>query len=302
MQSLTCDLWLMDSMAIRQFFAVARIAKPNEEQVRAAVTAAPRRQKQIAILPVTGPLETRPSFLGEAFGMSSYQTIGQVFDNLVNDDSVSAIVMDVASPGGMVYGAQELSDKMYAARGRKPVIAVANPMAASGAYWLASAADRIVATPSADTGSVGVIMQHVDFTQQNEKMGEKVTIIRSSASPYKQEGSGDEPLSEETRKQLQSRVDAIYDKFSSSLARNRGVTVEHVNEHFGKGRLVESGAAMKAGMIDYVGTLDSIVTKLAEGRIRLGNEKAQDNWDAPTRRQEAMQERVARINALTETV
>lgn len=252
------------------------------EQARAS---APQldRQKMIAVIPVRGVLEARTSLMGQMFGMSSYEQIGKTFDAMIKDSSVTGIVLDVASPGGMVYGAQELADKIFSARGTKPIIAVANPLAASGAYWIAAAADRVVMTPSGDVGSVGVIAEHVDMSSAIDKSGGKVTVIRSKNSPYKSEGNESEPLSEEARANMQARADSIYNRFVSDLARFRGVSVEHVNENYGKGRIVDAKTAMAAGMIDRVGTLSEITQKLVENRIRINNnEKALDDWSAMT--------------------
>jgi signal peptide peptidase SppA len=272
-----------------------RTAEQVIEQV-AASGAQAKRPKSIAVIPVSGALETRPTEIGAWMGMSSYEVIGKVFDHFVGDETVSGIILDVSSPGGMVYGAQELADKIFQARGTKPIIAVANPMAASGAFWIGAAADRMVVTPSGDVGSVGVITEHVDVSRLYEGKGVTVSTFKSAVSPYKGEYSDAAPLTEEAKQHLQSRVDAISHTFVGDLAKFRGVSAAHVGEHFGKGRLVDSKAALHAGMVDRVGTLQEIAYKMAAGRIRIAGERAQDNWDAPTR-QEQLQQRVAAIHA-----
>ncbi len=87
------------------------------------------------------------------------------------DFNIDTIVLDVDSPGGNYYGTPETSSKIRAARDSKPIIAVANSLAASAAYWIASAADEIVVTPSGDVGSIGVLAVHTDFSAANEKIG-----------------------------------------------------------------------------------------------------------------------------------
>jgi ClpP class serine protease len=155
-------------------------------------------------------------------------------------------------------------------------------MAASGAYWLAAAADRIVSIPSGDTGSVGVIWEHVSFAEAHEREGVKVTVIRSSKSPHKAEMNSMEPLSEDARDHMQARADELYTKFVADIAKFRGVSVDHVNEHFGQGRVVDSKRAMAAGMIDRVGTLQQVAISMAAGRIRIASERTEDDWEAPT--------------------
>lgn len=287
----SCVLWLVEPFSLRQFMMQASV-RIDAEQARAAANVTPQRSGKVGILPVHGVLETRRSAFGEMFGMTSYERIGQQFDALMADDSISGIVLDVASPGGMAYGAPELADKIYSARGRgKSIIAVANPMAASGAYWIAAAADRVVSVTSGDVGSVGVIMQHVDLSSLVEG---KVTTIRSSGSPYKAEGDPLEPLTDEAKQHFQSRADEIYDRFVADLARFRNVSAEHVNEHFGKGRVVSAKSAMRAGMIDRVDDMRSVAVKVAQNRYRMGQNSTMDEWNAPTVRERC----ATRIEAL----
>lgn len=301
MQLLACDLWLMERTAVRNMVSLAwklralaekwpepRTAEQMIDQVAASSTQA-KQQRSIAVIPVSGALETRPTEMGAWLGMSSYEVIGKVFDHFVADSSISGIILDVSSPGGMVYGAQELADKIFQARGTKPIIAMANPMAASGAYWISAAADRVVVTPSGDVGSVGVITEHVDLSKAFEQQGATVTTIKSAVSPYKGEYSDSSPLTEEAKQHIQSRVDAISKTFVGDLARFRGVSDSFVSENFGKGRLVDAKTAVNAGMADRVGTLQEIAGKMMSGRIRISNERAQDNWNAPTRREELQQ-------------
>jgi signal peptide peptidase SppA len=289
----------MERNAMRSFVSLTQAGiSADLTQVRAA---APKesRQKAIGIIPVTGPLEARSTLMGELFGMTSYEKIGAIFDHFVADESVSGIILDIASPGGMVYGAQELANKIYSARGTKPIIAVANPLMASGAYWIGAAADRIVMTPSGDVGSVGVIAEHVDMSKAIDEQGAKVTIFRSSGSPFKGENNDAEPLTDEAKQNIQSRVDSIYSQFVGDLAKFRGVSVEHVNEHFGKGRVVDAKTAMRAGMIDRVATMQDITGKMVSGRVRIASERAQDVWDAPTRR-EMLRERAEQIRLMAD--
>ena len=291
------DLWLMDPQHFKNFTAIAaatfRAGPSREANPR---TSEPQRQKAVGLIRVHGALEARPTVLGKWLGMSSYEAIGQQFDALMADESVASIIMDVSSPGGMAYGAQELADKIFQARGKKPVVAVANPMAASGAYWLATAAERLVVTPSGDVGSVGVITEHVDVSAKLEKMGEKVTVVRSQKSPYKGENYGVEPISDEARANIQARADMIYNQFVGDLSRFRGVTVDYINEHFGKGRIVDAKTAMRVGMVDRIDTFEGIVSKVLSGRVRFGSTSASDEWNAPTEREQ----RLNRVKALRE--
>lgn len=301
MQQLACDVWAIDRDKLSQFLAASSRIPPGSEAARAVSQSAPQRQKSIAVIPIHGVLEARPSFVGEMLGMPSYERLGQVFDAMVADTSVGSIVLDVASPGGMVYGVMELANKIYNARGTKPILAVANPMAASGAYWLATAADRLIVSESGDVGSVGVITDHVDMSQAMATEGVKVTVIRSTKSPHKGETNDAEPLSDEAAANLQARADRIYDKFAADLAKFRGVSVDHVNEKFGKGRIVDAATAVRVGMADRVGSLGQVVDGLVSGRIRIGREAAQDNWNSETVR-DTWRRQAAAIMAVADSI
>lgn len=305
MQSLACDLWMMEPNAFRQFAALATRISINAETLAAMEKIASGRSerqapKNVAVLPVHGPIEARYSIIGELLGMTSAEKIGYQFKTLIADKSVSSVVLDIASPGGMVYGTPELAETIYQARGIKPIIAVANPAAFSGAFWIASAADRIVVTPSGDVGSVGVIAEHVDVSQAMAQKGVKETIIRSKDAPFKAETIDAEPLTDEARQNLQQRADAIHEKFIGALAKFRGLNIEHVRENFGKGRIVDAKAAMKAGMVDQIAPLGEILDKLSAGRIRIASSRVEDDWNAPTKNERVVR-RAEAFRALAES-
>src|SRR5215467_6271108 len=114
---------------------------------------------------------------------------------------VSAIVLDVDSPGGTVAGTPETAAAVRRAAEVKPVVAVANSLAASAAYWIASQASSLVVGPSADVGSIGVISAHIDRSKMLEDMGLRVTVV--SAGRYKAEGNPFAPLSDEAKANMQ---------------------------------------------------------------------------------------------------
>src|SRR5690606_4285100 len=130
-------------------------------------------------------------------GGTSTEQFGSWFDAALRDPAVSAIVIDVDSPGGTVTGVAELAEQIFEARGKKPIYAIANALAASAAYWIASAAEELWVTPSGDVGSIGVYAMHEDISEMEAEMGLKVTLI--SAGEYKTEGNPHEPLGDEAR-------------------------------------------------------------------------------------------------------
>jgi signal peptide peptidase SppA len=187
------------------------------------------------------------------------QGLTKQFRAALADDTVKAIVFDVDSPGGDVDGIQELSDEIFNARGQKKIVAVANTMAASAAYWLASAADEFVVTPSGMVGSIGVFTTHNDVSEMDKMMGLKVTYI--SAGKFKTAANPDEPLSPEAEAAIQSVVDSFYDAFVSGVARNRGVAATDVKNGFGQARCVVAKDALKLHMVDKIATLDQTLAR-----------------------------------------
>lgn len=214
----------------------------------------------IAVMNMFGIVSQRANMMSDISGGTSTELFGAMFDKAMRDDTIGAIVFNVDSPGGSVFGVQELADKIFSARGKKPVVAVANSLAASAAYWIASAADQFAVTPSGEIGSVGVFAVHRDFSAQNEMIGVKPTYI--SAGKYKVEGNPDAPLGDEALASLQGTVNRHYDTFTAAVARHRNVKQSEVTGGFGEGRTVGAKEAVTLGMADRVDTLEGVLEEL----------------------------------------
>jgi signal peptide peptidase SppA len=222
----------------------------------------------IAVLPVIGPILHRPEDAAWFGGVSTLR-LRERLATAVNDPSVGAIVLNIDSPGGIVDDVPELAAEILAARAIKPIIAVANTMAASAAYWLASAASELVVTPSGDVGSIGVWTMHADYSKFMEAAGVDVTFVH--AGRYKVEGNPYEPLGETAQTYMQSRVDFTMNQFVQAVATGRGVTPDVARgASFGEGRMRDAYAAKRTGMADRVASLDETLarvgTKLAAQR------------------------------------
>lgn len=177
------------------------------------------------------------------------------------DRGIGAIVLAIDSPGGVITGVPEAADAIFAVRGQKPLYAVAAGLMASAAYWLGSAADTVIASPSAYTGSIGVWTMHADLSKLLDEMGIKLSLI--SAGKYKVEGNWFEPLGDDARAALQADVDDCYDAFLTAVARHRGVTTNAVRTGYGEGRVLSAARSKDAGLVDKVGTLGAVVAQLA---------------------------------------
>ena len=269
--------WLITPRMMETVSAVieARLRSEDlsDDELRAARVADVKRDRtmnrmrapSVAVLPVFSVLDYRTNLIMELFGGTSTQLLARDLRAVMRDDSIGAVILDIDSPGGAVDGIPELFEEMMEARAeaKKPVIAVANTFMASGALWISAAADRIVASPSAEVGSVGVIAKHVDFTKAYDRMGVKVTTVTSTDAPHKAEFNPDEELSPEDKERLQSRVDDLHADFVRSLARGRGVSQRKVAEEFGKGRMLSAKEALDVGMIDEIETFDNVVRRMA---------------------------------------
>lgn len=212
--------------------------------------------QSVAYLPIRGVIDQHDSWFLQAFGGTSTEDFGAIFDKAIADPSIGAIVFDIDSPGGSVYGVQELSDKIYNARGKKPIVAISNSLMASAAYWIGSAADEIYVTPSGEAGSIGVIAVHTDWSEFEKGMGVKTTIIK--AGKYKGEGNPHEPLSDDAHGDIQKRINEYYEAFIGAVARNRKVGRGKVLSDFGQGRVFGAHEAARSGMTDGVMTAEQL--------------------------------------------
>jgi signal peptide peptidase SppA len=247
-----------------------RLALPltlEPEKLEAARQALGKKMRQVsgrvAVLSIQGPIEQRMSAMGYYYGGGSTEACEGCLQDLLSSREVEAIVLDIDSPGGTSYGVAELADRIYEARSKKPIYAIANSMAASAAYWIASAASQLVVTPGGDVGSVGVYAMHVDMSKALDDSGIKVTIAK--AGKYKAENNPFEPLTQDARDYLQEMVDECYTQFVKAVARNRGVSVQVVREKFGQGRVVSADKAVELGMADKVMSFSQLIEKLTGG-------------------------------------
>jgi ClpP class serine protease len=210
----------------------------------------------VAIVPIEGPIFRYAGMFDDVSGASSVQVLAPDFTTALEDPSVTAIMLHVDSPGGEVSGIAEFADMIYAARGRKPITAYVSDLGASAAYWLASAADRIVVAETAALGSIGVVMAVPDPAQRE---GVDVEFV-SSVSPNKRP----DPTSEAGRDQYQVLVDTYGDIFVAAVARHRDVSAEIVLADFGAGGLLIGRSAVDAGLADDIGSYEQTVRELSE--------------------------------------
>ncbi len=229
----------------------------------------------IAVINIMGVVAHHASQVDNISGPGGTSTarVGQSFDAALSDPAVKAIVLHVDSPGGSVAGVQELADKIFAARGRKPIIAQVNSTAASAAYWIASQADEMVVTPSGQVGSIGVYGSHRDVSAAAEKQGLKVTFF--AWPPQKVDGNQFAPPSAEFTDKAMADVKTVYGQFAGSVARGRGVKRSEVEEGFGRGGVELAGNAVKLGMADRIATMEDTMRRVARMKAPTAGARAE---------------------------
>lgn len=178
----------------------------------------------------------------------------------VKSDKVAAIIIRIDSPGGGVAATQEIYREILKAKKEKPVIASLGGMAASGGLYVAAATDKIMANPASVTGSIGVIMQLVNYEELLDKVGFRPVVIKSVK--YKDIGSPARAMTDEERALLQRVVDQLHQQFIRDLARGRSLEESKVTE-FADGRLITGEEALKLGLVDKLGNFEDAV-KLAK--------------------------------------
>lgn len=234
------------------------------ESLAAAGGDVPQRGQTVAVIGVYGILAHRAGSMLAMSGGTSTERLTQAVRQAANDASVKGIVLDISSPGGAVEGVSELAAEIRAARALKPVEAVANASAGSGAYWLGSAASYMTAIPSGRVGSIGAYTTHIDDTKAQEMTGEVRHVISDEGAPYKAEGESG-VLPDDGRAYVQTMVTKYGDMFRADVAKNRGVGVDTVRKTFGGGRMLMAKDALVAGMIDGIGSLEDAIRRVARG-------------------------------------
>ncbi|AUN95410.1 S49 family peptidase [Pseudazoarcus pumilus] len=218
----------------------------------------------VAVVSASGALVHRTRFGADSTRLIGYNDIGAAVESAAEDTDVHAILMVWDSPGGEAQGAFELGERVMSLRGSKPIVSVADSLAASAAYLAAASADEFVLTRTGYAGSIGVVMRHVDFSGALEQDGIRVTHI--FAGDHKVDGNPFEPLPESVRRDFQVEINGLYDLFVDHVATARRMDRDAVRNT--QARVFRGPAAVAAGLADRLGTTDQLITELAGLRAR----------------------------------
>ena len=215
---------------------------------------------KVAVIPIHGTLVRRTSGLEAVSGLASYTSIAAQLDAALASPDVAAILLDVDSPGGESGGVFDLADRIRAASRIKPVWAVANDMAFSAAYALASAASRVFVARTGGVGSIGVIAMHIDQSVKDTKDGVRYTAV--FAGERKNDLNPHEPISDKAHAVLKAEVNRIYGMFVEAVAHHRGIEASAVRDT--EAGLFFGQAAVAAGLADAVGGFDDALDQLTQ--------------------------------------
>jgi len=259
----TSEPWAITQSALETILEIAERENEKPEAVAARLgkelqnTHTVIERDGVAVIPVTGPLFRYANLFTAISGATSYEILAQDFTVALDNSDINAIILNIDSPGGEVNGCAELANMIFAARGKKPIIAYASGDAASGAYWIASAADQVVASETSGLGSIGVVA--VYRGAKPDKNAPTTIEIVSSQSPFKRLN----PETDEGRAKLQTRIDAMAEVFVQTLARNRGIEAAQVLEQFGGGDILIGAHAVNAGLADRIGSLEKLIAEFS---------------------------------------
>jgi capsid assembly protease len=261
---IAAQTWAIDPAMLETMMAIATRSNGTPEAVEAEIgrplqnsRTATVRDGGVAVIPITGPIFRRASMFTRVSGATSIEALALDIGEAEKNPEVKAIVLDIDSPGGQVTGTAELAQMIRATS--KPVVAYIDGAAASAAYWIASAADRIVMSKTAEVGSIGVVTAY--RTSKATETETEIEIV-SSQSPLKRAT----PETEEGRALAQARVDEIADIFIADVAAYRGTTIDKVLADFGQGSTLIAARAVATGMADSVSTLETLIDTLSASK------------------------------------
>jgi protease-4 len=177
------------------------------------------------------------------------------------DEKVKAIVLRIDSPGGGVGPAQEIHAEVKKVQLEKKVLVSMGSVAASGGYYIACAADKIIANPGSITGSIGVIVESLNVEDLFRKLGLRSTVIKSGR--HKDIGSPLRKMTPEERKLLQGVLDSVHDQFIRAVAEGRKLPLEKVRG-LADGRIFSGDQAKTLGLVDGLGNLQDTIAMAAK--------------------------------------
>ena len=206
---------------------------------------------KIAVIPVQGVIYTDDT---TEWGTSMVDDIKGALQTALEDDEVKGVVLAVDSPGGEVTASDIIYNEVLKVQKKKPVVVAMSSLGASGAYYLACAADWIVANPTTFTGSIGVIIQSLNYEGLFDKVGLDAVVFKSGK--FKDMLSGSRPLTPEESAYVEGMVKQVYERFLGIVASSRALEADELRDTFADGRILTGVDAKEAGLVDQLGYLE----------------------------------------------
>jgi len=214
---------------------------------------------KIAVIPVQGVIQTDDQ---TEWGTSMVDDIKKALRTAADDDDVKAVVLAVDSPGGEVTASDVLYHEVGKLRAKKPVVVSMGSLGASGAYYLSCAADWIVANETTFTGSIGVIIQSLNYEQLFNKVGLEAVVFKSGK--FKDMLSGSRKMTPEEQAYIEGLVQQVYGRFLDIVAAGRKLPAEQLRTGLADGRIITGKDALAAGLVDQIGYLEDALAKARE--------------------------------------
>lgn len=220
----------------------------------------------VGIITITGSLVNRGAWIGSMSDQTSYEGVKHQLARAAVNSNVRSVILDIETPGGEANGAYETAAAVRALAAKKHVTALANGMAVSAGYALASGASRIVVAPSGLSGSIGTMMLHLDLSRQLDKEGITPTLIFEGA--HKMDGNPVTPLSDTAIDTLRSEVKRYYELFIETVVAGRGRKTPAKAARETEGRVFIGRDAIDARLIDDVGTFEEVLEDVSRRSAR----------------------------------
>ncbi len=214
---------------------------------------------KIAVIPVQGVIQTDDQ---TEWGTSMVDDIKNALRTAAEDGEIKAVVLAVDSPGGEVTASDILWNEVKKVRKEKPVVVAMSSLGASGAYYLACAGDWIVANETTFTGSIGVIIQSLNYEGLFDKVGLNAVVFKSGG--FKDMLSGSRPMTPEEKTYVEGMVQQVYGRFLDIVANARKLPAGELREGLADGRILTGRDAKEAGLVDQLGYIEDAFAKARE--------------------------------------
>ncbi|MBI3922726.1 MAG: signal peptide peptidase SppA [Armatimonadetes bacterium] len=250
--------WILPAVVFTSAFLLAALSGLILVGALAMSAGGGSLEDSIALIHVSGMIMTGgegDGLFGEA--MAGSEGIIDQLEQARKDRGVKAVVLRINSPGGSAAASQEIYQEVRQLSGRKPVISSMGDVAASGAYYIASATNTIVANPATMTGSIGVIMELHNMENLFRKIGLKAETVKSG--PHKDLGNPAREITSEERGILQSMIDQVYNQFVDDVTRGRKKMTRAQVKALADGRVYTGEMAKRLGLVDELGGLKAAI-------------------------------------------